>query len=411
MSTTISPRERRSARAVPPGPPARDAASKSPPTPPAPTPNAPQVIASVATANETTSLAVTADSVLRQLHFTRIDGRPCFADPATPAIKTLGRVPRELAGNSELKAVARRVAARDGRPADAFKGLPKPAAAYHREEACCSLLRTDWSASAAQLAIDWSSSELQIDFCVGRDVVFAGRAAPAVTVNGTLRRPTGTWNEVVWLSDVDADYLELEIELEGGVRLQRQFLLTRRDGWLYTADVVLLGDTAQMSTKADIEVRLTLPCSGKVAITPAGETCEATLVIGRRQMAVIPPGLPEWRVGNRQGTFTAAAGELAVTMAAHEVRALYVPLAVQFDSARARKPLTWRRLTVGENLEITSSDRAVGYRLQFGREHWLVYRSLTTRANRTVLGVNLQTDFLFSRFTSEGESEPLMEIE
>jgi hypothetical protein len=128
-------------------------------------------------------------------------------------------------------------------------------------------------------------------------------------------------------------------------------------------------------------------------------------------LAVVPPGLSEWRSSNRQGTLTHAEGELAIAMSARQVRALYVPLAVQFDAARVRKPLTWRRLTVGENLAIVSADRAVGYRLQLGREHWLAYRSLTPRANRSVLGVNLQTDFLFTRFDTDGEREPLIEIE
>jgi hypothetical protein len=377
---------------------------------PAVFPSAPSAACSAPAANGAASgpveIGSPIDAVVHRLHFTRPDGRACF-DVATAA-KANFTLPAEAARDPELRALARRAAGRDGKPASGFKGLPKPIASYHSEARQSSLLRTDWSAGGAQLAVDWSSPELQLEFYVGRDLVFAGRSAPEVRVDGTLRAPIGDWIEVVWLSDVDSDFLELEIELTGGVWLQRQFLLTRRDGWLYTADVVLLHD---LPGAHDIDARLALPCVDKARFTPAAETCEASLVVGRRQLAVIPPGLPEWRSANREGSLTTENGATAIAMSARQVRALYVPLAVQFDGARARKPLTWRQLTVGENLTIVPAERAVGYRLQLGREHWLVYRSLTPRANRTVLGVNLQTDFLFSRFTAEGESEPLVEIE
>jgi hypothetical protein len=357
------------------------------------------------------------DGLLGRLHFTRVDGRVCFAGSTNG--KANFRLPAEAAGDADLKVLARRAAGRDGKPATSFKGAPKPATTYHSEAGRRSLLRTDWSAAGAQLAVDWSRPDLRLEFAIGREVIFAGTTAPDVTIDGSVQKPVGSWSEVVWLSDVDADYLELEIGLSGGARLQRQFLLTRRDGWLYVADVLLMDDMPVTDSgpggaaKAgrDAEVRLTLPNVEKSRFTPADETCEGMLGVGRRQLAVVPAGLSEWRSANRSGSLAADGGELSLRMSGTQIRALYVPLAIQFHASRVRRPLTWRRLTVGENLEIVASDRAVGFRLQFGREHWLVYRSLTPRANRTVLGVNLQTDFLFSRFTTEGESELLMEIE
>jgi hypothetical protein len=53
----------------------------------------------------------------------------------------------------------------------------------------------------------------------------------------------------------------------------------------------------------------------------------------------------------------------------------------------------------------------VSFRLQVGRRQWLVYRSLTPPANRTTLGQNYATEFVFAKFLSDGTADPLIEIE
>jgi hypothetical protein len=73
--------------------------------------------------------------------------------------------------------------------------------------------------------------------------------------------------------------------------------------------------------------------------------------------------------------------------------------------------LTWRKLTVAESLETQPDDVAVGYRVQIGKEQWLIYRSLVEPANRTLLGHNLSTEALVARFDRTGEVEPLVEVE
>ena len=75
------------------------------------------------------------------------------------------------------------------------------------------------------------------------------------------------------------------------------------------------------------------------------------------------------------------------------------------------RPATWRQLTIAENRQTLSPDLAVGYRVQVRNDHWLVYRSLGPRGNRTLLGHNLVSEFLVARFKTDGEIEPLVEIE
>ena len=77
----------------------------------------------------------------------------------------------------------------------------------------------------------------------------------------------------------------------------------------------------------------------------------------------------------------------------------------------AGRPRTWRQLTVAADLERQPADVAVGYRVQLGRDQWLIYRSLAEPANRTLLGHNLSTEMLLARFDETGEVEPLIEVE
>jgi hypothetical protein len=73
--------------------------------------------------------------------------------------------------------------------------------------------------------------------------------------------------------------------------------------------------------------------------------------------------------------------------------------------------VTWRQLTVGESLNVVSRDVAAGYRVQIGKSQWLIYRSLGTRGNRTVLGQNFSSEFVVARFRPDGTAEKLLEIE
>ena len=75
------------------------------------------------------------------------------------------------------------------------------------------------------------------------------------------------------------------------------------------------------------------------------------------------------------------------------------------------KPVTWRQLTIAEKLQRVAPDQAVGFRVQKGKKQWLIYRSLTERANRTLLGQNLCSDSLIASFRRDGTTETLVEIE
>ena len=88
-----------------------------------------------------------------------------------------------------------------------------------------------------------------------------------------------------------------------------------------------------------------------------------------------------------------------------------VAFALDLDPKRSLKPRTWRRLTVAEKMRTVGSDEAVAYRLQIGKEQWLIYRTLAEKGNRTFLGQNYADDFFLGKIDIEGNVEAILEIE
>jgi hypothetical protein len=282
--------------------------------------------------------------------------------------------------------------------------LALPESANHSEWAATSVLRTGWSREDPRLVAVWPDRTVRFELENKRDVIWSGLWELEVRCDGRPAEPKDVWDEVCWVSDDDVDYLELETELAGGIRVQRHILLAREDGFLLLADSVLGQRTM------DLEYRQSLPLWRTVAFEPADETSEGYLVSRKKRALVLPLGLPEWRTELRDASLAPTERGLELRQTTRG-QALFAPLFVDLNTRRMATHCTWRRLTVAENRETLSSDMAVGYRVMVGKDQWLIYRSLGETGNRTVLGHNLVTEFLVARFDHEGEVETLVEIE
>lgn len=283
--------------------------------------------------------------------------------------------------------------------------LPKRAAppSLHDESAASAVLRTDWRPSADRIIVDFSEAMPQVELAAGQQSLLRGSWEVSVAVDGQPLSPVGPWEVLCWHSDKDVVYLELEADYPDELIVGRHLLLARKDRWALLADSVI-GKQGQR-----VDYRGTLPLAAGVQFEPEAETGEGRLKYGKRSAVVFPLAVPEWRSDRRIGQLHAAGRTLTLEQQGHG-RSLFAPLLIDLDAARADQPRTWRQLTVGQNREILQLDAAAAFRAQVGRRQWLIYRSLTGRANRTVLGHNLVTEFLAAQFTSRGTVEPLLEI-
>jgi hypothetical protein len=347
-----------------------------------------------------------AEFVRQTLRLTRRDGSTAFSDDdfvkgdAAMFVAALGGASRE----------DRAIAGQNIPGLHAKHPLPRhPVAspAANHELAALAVLRSDWSAGSNRLAVTYRGAEVRTELAVGRDLLWSGRWSLEVRLDGeTLTSAKdAAWEEVCWHSDADADYLELEIELTRGVRVQRQMLLARKDHFLLLADAVL------GTQSGAIDYRSVLPLVEGAVFDPAGETREGYLVGRKPRALVFPLALPEWRDQPWRGGLTGGTDGLEFQCGHPAASRIYAPLFLDLNQRRQVRPATWRRLTVAENRTIVPHEEAVGYRVQCGTEQWLIYRSLDERGNRTVLGQNLVSEMLVSRFKTSGEIESLLEIE
>ncbi len=345
------------------------------------------------------------------LRLTRRDGsqvlgagtdEPGLAESAQRDIAML-RAAARVAGNRRTERIAELVL--KGKPLDSAKAKKLPAAAAHSESARLAILKNGWRKGEPSLALTYSPHRLTAELSIGRDLIMSGDWTPEIRRDGQVLAAKSNWEEVCWISNADADYVELEIELAGNVRVQRQIALVRKDQFLIVADAVMAAEPGSL------ECRSTLPLAAGMEFSGMTDTREGLLLGSKARAMVVPIALPEWRSDQRFGSLDAGAAGLTLVQSRPAARALYAPLFIDLSKRRLIRPVTWRQLTVAENRSTQSADVAVGYRVQVGKQQWLVYRSLAQTGSRTLLGHHLVTEFLIARFTSKGTVDALVEVE
>lgn len=318
-------------------------------------------------------------------------------DPPPPQGAPRGALGRTLA------AVTARGRGRSGEPR---RGLDRDAV-----DGGVATLRSGWGRGSLRVLFDFGARTHRLEIAAGDRLVVDGPWEFQGVVDGAAVEPQAPWTVSCHESDDDATFLEVTAPLPAGLQAERVIVL------LPAARVVLLADAVTDAgallppdrRPQHVLLRSRLTTAGGGAL-PEDETREVMLQAGARHWRLLPLALPEWRTAPAPGTLECAGDVVEQRVEAHGGRVV-APLWIDADPRRARRPLTWRQLTVADSRRNLGRHEAVGFRVQVGQEQWLVYRSLDTPRNRTVLGCNVACEFLLGRIKASGEVSRTLEIE
>ncbi len=279
-----------------------------------------------------------------------------------------------------------------------------PETSTHSEWSELAVLQTEWTPKSPRLTVSFENKRIVTELSCG-GVLFSGEMCSEILIDSKPIKPLSEWEVVCWHSDQDGDFLELECQLPDGMKWQKHFLLARSDLFLLTGDAFLGIGGKQF------DYQMNWPLSAETRFGLATETNEKFLVRKAKSVgAIIPITMPEWKVERSSSAVSLNAENLTLQMESTGSHA-YCPIFMDLDPKRCRKPLTWRRLTVAEKLEIQGEDVACGYRIQVGDQQWLVYRSLAEKTGRTVLGQNLSIEFYVGALEADGMCAEIISID
>lgn len=282
-----------------------------------------------------------------------------------------------------------------------------PPVTYYCDTARSALMQTDWHKRSGRMAIDFSDAPLNLEIIGPKGVsLLAGQWPLQVELDGQSQMQLDDWDEVCWYSDDEVDYLEVEAKFGDECVVQRQMMLFHEDHMVMLADA-LLGDR-----EGKWSMQSSIPLGVGVRHEEATATREAWLVTpAEARCLVMPLAQPEWRkqLCNMK---TCIENNHLIMRAATSAARLYSPVLISLQTNHADKPLTWRQLTVAEDLVIVPPSVAVAYRVQIAKEQWLIYRTLAEATRRTALGTHTIYDFFAGRFDGEtGDVDILVEVE
>ena len=115
--------------------------------------------------------------------------------------------------------------------------LPSPA--DHSAWASVAILQPTWGLSEPKLTTSFRGQDFRIELSQQKEMLLAGTWTPEVRLDGECLQAESDWQDLCWVTDRDVDYLELEIKLRRGVRIQRHIAMAREDRFLFLADAVL----------------------------------------------------------------------------------------------------------------------------------------------------------------------------
>ena len=219
------------------------------------------------------------------LRLLRKNGTSLLSNPDLEFDRDLYQAAVSTSSDREDRAIAKQVLPRGASQKKVARNLTE--VGLFSEWAGLGVMQQDWSPSSPRLAVSVHQETMQIEITRGLPLLSINQF-PNVSVNGKDLSPVGDWDEVATLFDEDLDYIEMEIALEDGVRLQRQLL------FLHRADVIMIAD----EVIADVEQRLDYQNQIQVDsdISHFQETENQEIYLHQKMICglVLPLALSEW---------------------------------------------------------------------------------------------------------------------
>ena len=272
------------------------------------------------------------------------------------------------------------------------------------EWASSGIIQSGWGSHSPRVAISANQTNLKLEMSA-RVSLIRGQLKLRVWFNGQQLEFFRDEHEIrCWHSDERVEYIELEYQLDQGATLERQILLGREDHF------VLIADAIHFAESGEIQYEHRLPLSPNISVLCESETREVYLKDKQIESLVLPLGLGEWKADGARGSLNAEQGDLLLKQSCVG-RAIYAPLFFDLSPQRSKRPRTWRHLTVAEDRVNLKKDQAAAFRIQIGKEQWLICRNLDGSSNRTFMGENHIGEFFVGRSDGVSEAEELLEIE
>ena len=286
----------------------------------------------------------------------------------------------------------------------AAKRSAPPATGLQSDETGVAVLRRDWSKRAPVFAVDYRAEPCAVQYRVCGEMVLDGLWDTTVTIGKRAVSVTGDWTATCWYADEDGEYLELRVDLEKDLVLERQIFLSRRIGMLW------LADTVKTDAPGPLELAWRLPTPTVTGSTGALPTrAQDALGVGF-PLRFLPVGLPADPMASADGTF--ACGGAEITMSARSAgHRLFLPLAMSWDDRRAKKQAEWRHLTITNDRRLVPGDEAVAIRVPAGDRQAVFFRALRTTARYAFVGYQTYSECVIGEIDSAGELNEWLIVE
>jgi len=278
---------------------------------------------------------------------------------------------------------------------------------WQSDEAEVACLRTTWDESASLASISHHGDLPFLELAVGGVTLLRGDWGLTVAEDGEILEFEPAWENVCWHSEPEVDYCELQFEFEGGSKICRHVMLSRQHQFAILSDVV-----TETSAK-ELEWEMRLPLADGVSVRAQSETREQLLKTGSKTARVFPLILPQ---DLRDGTAGAIGvsenddGEFLALRCPSSSGVLFAPIVIDWSQENRKAPAEWKRLTTTTAGEIDLTGSAA-YRLQFGKRHLMLYRSLVeTKRYRAMVGYQTDHETILADF-KDGEIDEIVMVE